>query len=749
MNDYLQNQKKQFNKFTIGKELRKHKQLYKKDEKATIVQNDQKAIEYIQDLQNQGLVTKKVTIGEFYTKNGLPYTGLMATEKILTNEIFIKIPVDSLLTTKKCHQSDIQQIFEENPLFFHQENEQELKLLEDDELIKQAHEIKREYEQDYSDLVEILQKYPKQFSEESYNQENARWIYTHLISRCFGNYFQYVTMCPFAEYLNHECVDVYYDFQYNEGNPKKSEESEYPEPQEKTEDEILSITTSEGTYNSEQLEWDEEFEYQIQFNQKSTIQQVDGINEVFKNELRQMKKNIHSWIFNNLDLGDNFSIFFAAVMYEKCDNVEREFISGQIQYFQAKQELQNISFQGTKYKQELTNYYRRDLKRKKVYTVTQLQKRTPMKEELKNQFKQKKEFKYDKNNKYFDDKEFQNNDQFDYFVMKCGARDQFEKGSQVYFCYGRAKFLANEKNEINFDHYFYITDTNLEKICLEEMKKILDQYWQNNFSCSLEQNEQKLFDKNISYHEYFAPQISKEQQKNLKDKNQKQKGYPLTRKDQQQIQEINFMKLPGTDSEIGIWRRPSKGNIRYLKEDAKLTYLITCQSEKEDPKILQKSCSESQIKWMHICLNGANMALLSDKKTKQLITENLINLISIEKILIHCAAGIHRTGTITYSLLRFLGSSQEEALKQIQQLREVTSKQVGENRIEFAEEFIVQPYLNQQISNQSEQILQTKKETQNFFEVNTQKNAQQLQITEDQKQQDIEINQQSIQNKIQ
>lgn len=41
-----------------------------------------------------------------------------------------------------------------------------------------------------------------------------------------------------------------------------------------------------------------------------------------------MKKNIHSWIFNNLDLGDNFSIFFAAVMYEKCDNVEREFISG-------------------------------------------------------------------------------------------------------------------------------------------------------------------------------------------------------------------------------------------------------------------------------------------------------------------------------------------------------------------------------------------------------------------------------------
>lgn len=35
-------------------------------------------------------------------------------------------------------------------------------------------------------------------------------------------------MVPFCELFNHECTDVFYDFEYNPDNPYKSEESEYP-----------------------------------------------------------------------------------------------------------------------------------------------------------------------------------------------------------------------------------------------------------------------------------------------------------------------------------------------------------------------------------------------------------------------------------------------------------------------------------------------------------------------------------------
>ena len=32
-------------------------------------------------------------------------------------------------------------------------------------------------------------------------------------------------MVPLAEYLNHECIDVYYDFDYNSTNPARPETS--------------------------------------------------------------------------------------------------------------------------------------------------------------------------------------------------------------------------------------------------------------------------------------------------------------------------------------------------------------------------------------------------------------------------------------------------------------------------------------------------------------------------------------------
>lgn len=57
------------------------------------------------------------------------------------------------------------------------------------------------------------------------------WIHTHLVTRCFGKYFQYTTMVPFAELFNHECSDVYYSMYYKPGNPDDQGEEFYEEKQ--------------------------------------------------------------------------------------------------------------------------------------------------------------------------------------------------------------------------------------------------------------------------------------------------------------------------------------------------------------------------------------------------------------------------------------------------------------------------------------------------------------------------------------
>lgn len=42
---------------------------------------------------------------------------------------------------------------------------------------------------------------------------------------------------------------------------------------------------------------------------------------------------------------------------------------------------------------------------------------------------------------------------------------------------------------------------------------------------------------------------------------------------------------------------------------------------------------------------------------------------------------------ITYGFLRFIGMDKEEALNTLQSLREVTAAQVGEDRLQWADQF--------------------------------------------------------------
>lgn len=60
-----------------------------------------------------------------------------------------------------------------------------------------------------------------------------------------------------------------------------------------------------------------------------------------------------------------------------------------------------------------------------------------------------------------------------------------------------------------------------------------------------------------------------------------------------------------------------------------------------------------------------------------------------EKVLIHCSAGMHRTGTVAYTLLRMSGRDTEQAREAIKLMREITRADVGEWRLELAETLYV------------------------------------------------------------
>ena len=93
-------------------------------------------------------------------------------------------------------------------------------------------------------------------------------------------------------------------------------------------------------------------------------------------------------------------------------------------------------------------------------------------------------------------------------------------------------------------------------------------------------------------------------------------------------------------------------------------------------------------------MNGANQALLGSRDTQKMLEKAVSNLykkICSEEhnFIVHCAAGVHRTGTIGYSLLRVDGVEPAAAYLALKDIRKETYAGVGEWRIELAEKLIV------------------------------------------------------------
>ena len=78
---------KNANKYTIGKFLRNKKRLHKADPTAEIVDPPESLQKYMNYLFEQGVSVNKMAFARFHLKNNLPYHGLIATQKVFSDEI--------------------------------------------------------------------------------------------------------------------------------------------------------------------------------------------------------------------------------------------------------------------------------------------------------------------------------------------------------------------------------------------------------------------------------------------------------------------------------------------------------------------------------------------------------------------------------------------------------------------------------------------------------------------------------------
>eukprot|EP01060_Flectonema_neradi_P004429 TRINITY_DN12857_c0_g1_i1.p1 TRINITY_DN12857_c0_g1~~TRINITY_DN12857_c0_g1_i1.p1 ORF type:complete len:247 (+),score=36.63 TRINITY_DN12857_c0_g1_i1:76-741(+) len=147
------------------------------------------------------------------------------------------------------------------------------------------------------------------------------------------------------------------------------------------------------------------------------------------------------------------------------------------------------------------------------------------------------------------------------------------------------------------------------------------------------------------------------------------------------IKGINNKKLGG----LTLMHFPGAKHIKALSESG-CDIVVTLQKDAEGAQNVGKLCEKVGIKWIQIDF----WKLFHKKQHDELYDEVQKVATHLRKganIMIHCAAGIHRTGMFSYSVLRSLGYTSKAAVASLESLRTITFKRVGYERIVSIEQF--------------------------------------------------------------
>jgi protein-tyrosine phosphatase len=130
---------------------------------------------------------------------------------------------------------------------------------------------------------------------------------------------------------------------------------------------------------------------------------------------------------------------------------------------------------------------------------------------------------------------------------------------------------------------------------------------------------------------------------------------------------------------LGASGAPGHGGVsRWVAAGANVVVTLQRQSEMNGDLIAQQ-CREKNIEWVHLPLRGRDSLANpteEDQNSIQKISLIVNFLRSRSSVIVHCSAGMHRTGFVCYLALRLSSLSVTESLQILQDMRIVTYEQI-------------------------------------------------------------------------
>jgi protein-tyrosine phosphatase len=147
---------------------------------------------------------------------------------------------------------------------------------------------------------------------------------------------------------------------------------------------------------------------------------------------------------------------------------------------------------------------------------------------------------------------------------------------------------------------------------------------------------------------------------------------------------VHFVKVGR--GRLALYHRPRREMFASLRRKG-CTHIVTLLKDTEDANFYGELARQAGMEWIWLPVpNG--------KYPKKETHERLINampelsrlLDEGNTLLVHCSAGIHRTGTVAYGLLRWRGMGGERAMQIIHRSRKETAEGMMDKRKKWGDD---------------------------------------------------------------
>jgi protein-tyrosine phosphatase len=148
----------------------------------------------------------------------------------------------------------------------------------------------------------------------------------------------------------------------------------------------------------------------------------------------------------------------------------------------------------------------------------------------------------------------------------------------------------------------------------------------------------------------------------------------------------DIVLVPVGAGAIAVTHRPKLVSLPGLAAST-VTHLVTLLSAREGAEQLGSAAVAAGLRWFWLPVPNGKEPTPASRDAIVAALPRLAGLVRDGgRIVIHCSAGIHRTGMIAYALLRVLGLDPAQAMTALATTRPVTAAGIGEQRLAWAEQ---------------------------------------------------------------